>query len=363
MRKIIHIDMDCFYAAIEMREHPELLGQPVAVGGRSDRRGVLCTANYEARKFGVHSAMSSARAIRLCPQLQILPVRFDLYRAESARISAVFGEFTDRIQPLSLDEAFLDVTDSPHCQGSATRIAKSVRARIAEETGLTASAGVAANKFLAKIASDWHKPNGQKVIPPDEVADFVLTLPVTHIWGGGKVTAQKLHHMGLHTCGDLQRLSRDDLARRFGKFGDQLFDLSRGIDERPVTSGGMRRSFSIENTYPKDLAPEACEPALQALHKRLLEKLASFLQARPEHSVKGPCVKLKFADFQTTTVSRVGSNLRFEVYRELLREGLLRSSQSIRLLGCGVRFTAAEQESQLDFFDLMDVPADDPGGS
>jgi DNA polymerase-4 len=356
MRKIIHIDMDCFYAAIEMREHPELRGQPIAVGGRSDRRGVLCTANYEARKFGVRSAMSSARALRLCPQLRILPVRFDLYRAESARIAAIFRGYTDQIQPLSLDEAFLDVSGSPHCQGSATRIAESIRARISSETGLTASAGIAPNKFLAKIASDWHKPNGQKVIPPEEVADFVLTLPVTHIWGVGKVTAQKLHRMGLHTCGDLQHLSRQDLARRFGKFGGQLYDLSRGIDERPVAAGGMRKSFSIENTYAEDLPHDACEGALRSLHERLLERLGSFLQARPEHHVKGPNVKLKFADFRSTTVARVGSNLRFDIYRDLLREGLLRSPQAVRLLGCGVRFTEADDEAQLDFFDLMEEP-------
>ena len=331
-RKIIHVDMDCFYAAIEMRDNPELRGRPIGVGGRSDRRGVLCTANYEARKFGVRSAMSSAKALRLCPQLLIVPVRFDVYRAESARIRGIFEEFTDRIQPLSLDEAFLDVTGSTHCQGSATRIAESVRARITSETGLTASAGVAPNKFLAKIASDWHKPNGQKVIPPDEVSDFVLELPVTRIWGVGKVTAGKLHRMGLHTCGDLQRLGRADLARRFGKFGDQLYDLSRGIDERPVAVGGMRKSFSIENTYPNDLPHEACEAALRPMHERLVERLASFLQARPEHQVKGPTVKLKFADFRTTTVSRGGSNLRFDIFRDLLQQGLLRSSQPVRLV-------------------------------
>ncbi|MFT5128036.1 MAG: DNA polymerase-4 [Rhodothermales bacterium] len=358
MRKIIHIDMDCFYAAIEMREHPELRGQPIAVGGHSERRGVLCTANYEARKYGVHSAMSSARAMRICPSLRILPVRFDLYRAVSARVSAIFREFTDSIQPLSLDEAFLDVTDSTHYQGSATRIAAAIRDRISSETQLTASAGVAPNKFLAKIASDWHKPDGQKVITPAEIADFVFALPVTHIWGVGKVTAQKLHRLSLHTCGDLQKWERNDLARRFGKFGDQLYDLSRGIDERPVTSGGMRKSFSIENTYPEDLEPEACDSALQKLHEQLLERLGSFLQARPEHAVKGLIVKLKFADFQSTTVCRIGSNLRFEVYRELLQDGLLRSSQPLRLLGCGVRFTEAVEEAQLDFFDLIEAPMD-----
>ena len=204
MRKIIHVDMDCFYAAVEMKHRPELRGKPVGVGGSSNARGVLCTASYEARKFGVRSAMSSGRALKLCPDLILVRPNFDLYRRESLAVREIFGRYTDVIQPLSLDEAYLDVSECLHFGGSATLIARDIRRAIADEVGLPASAGVAPNKFLAKIASDWRKPNGQFVIRPGDIDAFMRELPVEKIWGVGKVTAGKMHELGLRTCADIQ---------------------------------------------------------------------------------------------------------------------------------------------------------------
>ncbi|MEM7010896.1 MAG: DNA polymerase IV, partial [Verrucomicrobiota bacterium] len=234
--------MDCFYAAIEMREDPSLVGKPIAVGGGS-KRGVLTTANYEARKFGCRSAMPGWKARELCPQLIFLPVRFDLYREESRRIRQVFAQFTDLIEPLSLDEAYLDVS---HLRSQGSSIAGEIRARIFENTQLTASAGIAPNKFLAKVASDWQKPNGQFEIGDDDVAEFVQQLPVRKIWGVGKRTAEKLERLGAKTCGDLQRWPLNDLTREFGKFGVGLYHLSRGQDDRQVNPDRERKSLVAE---------------------------------------------------------------------------------------------------------------------
>src|SRR5277367_941691 len=227
MRKIIHLDMDCFYAAVEMRERPDLAGQPVAVGGGS-RRGVVTTCNYEARKFGVHSAMPGFQAREKCPQLVFLPVRFDLYRAASEKIRAILRSVTPLVEPLSLDEAYLDVTGMDRY---AWDIAKEIRHRIFDETHLTASAGIAPNKMLAKIASDWRKPNGQFAITPDQVDAFVRDLPVRKIWGVGPKSAEKFERQGVRTCADLQQIPMAELMRRHGKWGRELFDLARGHDE------------------------------------------------------------------------------------------------------------------------------------
>ncbi|RYD34079.1 MAG: DNA polymerase IV, partial [Verrucomicrobiaceae bacterium] len=229
-RKIIHIDMDCFYAAIEERENPSLRGKPLAVGG-SSRRGVLTTANYEARKYGCRSAMPVFKALELCPHLTLVPVRFDLYRAESSRIRAIFGRFTEIIEPLSLDEAYLDVS---HLESSGAVIAREIRAQIREERGITASAGIARNKLVAKIASEWNKPDGQHEVTPEEFDAFIAALPVGKLWGVGKKMRGKLAALGVETCADLQRIDKIELARRFGKWGLELWDLARGIDDRPV---------------------------------------------------------------------------------------------------------------------------------
>ncbi|MCB0387051.1 MAG: DNA polymerase IV, partial [Bdellovibrionales bacterium] len=230
MRKIIHLDMDCFYAAVEMRDRPELKGKPVVVGGRPDSRGVVATANYEARRFGIRSAISCSRAYRLCPETVFIKPDFSRYKQESRHIREIMIRYSSVIEPLSLDEAFLDVTGVDLCGGSATRMAREIRRALWEERGLTASAGIAPNKLLAKIASEVNKPNGQKTVVPGEVDAFMKRLPVESLFGVGKVTAKKLHQLGFKTCGQLQELDQATMIRRFGRWGGQLYWQCRGVD-------------------------------------------------------------------------------------------------------------------------------------
>lgn len=353
-RKIIHVDMDCFYAAIEMRDDPSLRGKAIAVGGSRDRRGVITTCSYEARKFGVHSAMSTARALQLCPELIVLPVRMEAYREESRRIHAIYREFTDRIEPLSLDEAYLDVTGESHCSGSATLMAAAIRQRIAEETGLTASAGIAPNKFLAKVASDWNKPDGQFVIRPDQVAAFMPGLPVNRVFGVGKVTSKRLKGMGVTTCGDLQEVPLAELLRRFGSFGQRLFELCRGIDERPVRVSRERKSLSVEETFARDLADcSAIEAELPPLFEQLVSRLERVRNRQGDTGalpVNTLFVKLKFDNFRITTIQTGGDTPDLDVFRGLARDAWARGERPVRLIGLGVRFqpaATAPSEEQL----------------
>jgi DNA polymerase-4 len=333
--------MDCFYAAIEIRDNPELRGKPVAVGGARDRRGVLTTCNYEARKYGVRSAMPTYMAMQRCPDLIVVRTRFDVYRRESARIREIFHSFTECVEPLSLDEAYLDITALPYPPAT---IAAEIRDRIHEETGLTASAGIAPNKLLAKIASDWRKPNGQFEIRPRDVEDFMKPLSVRRIWGIGQVSAKKLELLGVTTCGQLQRYSRVELHRVFGKFGLELFELCRGIDDRPVLPHRERKSQSTEHTYSENLTSlEACEKKLKGLHAELLEDLKS---SRSAGRVRKIFVKLRFADFSRTTAECVSGEPVLERYMELLEQAYRRKCQSIRLMGVGVRFTPEAEESR-----------------
>lgn len=324
--------MDCFYAAIEMRERPELAGRPIAVGGGA-RRGVVTTANYEARKYGVKSAMPGFQARELCPSLVFLPVRFDLYRAESARIRAILQEYTPLVEPLSLDEAYLDVSAQ---ERYAWDLAKEIRARIFEATQLTASAGVAANKMLAKIASDWRKPNGQFAVPPERVGEFMKALPVRKLWGVGPKSAERLAAMGVETCGDLQGLGRVDLVKRFGRWGDELFDLCRGVDERPVEPHRPRKSLSTESTFEELLRTlEACRTALRPMVGELRDELSAKAADRRVHKV---FVKVKFADFSHTTRECVAGVPELATFLQLLGEAWVRGRKPVRLLGVGVRF-------------------------
>src|SRR3979411_1757451 len=271
-RSIIHLDMDCFYAAIEVRDQPSLKGKPVGVGGARDRRGVLTTCNYEARKFGVRSAMPTFMAIQRCPTLIILPPRFDVYRKEAAVIREILFRFTPLVEPLSLDEAYLDVTDNP---GEPAPLAPVLRGLVFRKTKLTASAGIGPNKLIAKIASDLKKPNGQFAVKPEEVPAFMKELPGPKLWGIGEVTGQKLEKFGIATCGDMQRLSRFTLQEHFGKFGIELYDLCRGIDDRPVEPDRERKSLSNEETFPTDLETLAeCEEKLTELFEELLAALS-----------------------------------------------------------------------------------------
>lgn len=335
--------MDCFYAAIEMRDRPELAGLPVAVGGRSSQRGVLTTANYEARKFGCRSAMPTYKALSLCPQLIVLPVRFEAYHRESDRIREIFLEFTPLIEPLSLDEAYLDVS---HLRSQGAHIAAEIRARIKETTQLNASAGIAPNKFLAKIASDWNKPNGQFEIREPDIAAFMTNLPVRRIWGVGERTAEKLERLGLKTCGDIQRWSLNRLTDEFGKFGVDLYQLSRGQDDGQVKPDRERKSLSTERTFGEDFTTlETCLDQLGPIYEEMTRDLT---ERCPERAIAKSFVKLKFNDFNTTTAECPAREPVWDTYQTLLEEAWSRRrGRTVRLIGAGVRFTPPG-DSQLE---------------
>ena len=346
MRKIIHCDCDSFYASIEMRDNPDLRDKPIAVGGRPDQRGVVATCNYAARAFGVRSAMPMSTALRHCPDLIVVSTNMAKYKEESARVQAIFHEYTDLVEPFSLDEAFLDVSDCQVAQGSATLIAEQIRHRVREEIGITISAGIANNKFLAKIASDWNKPDGQKTIHPGQVATFISDLPGEKIFGVGSVTAKKMHRLGLDTCADLQRLSLLELSQTFGKFGARLYDLCRGQDDRPVSTNRTRKSVSTERTYAVDIPDNAaCEEELLRLFEDLQRRIA---RADCAAEVKSRTLKLRFDDFSTTTVSRAGQTVEIECFRELLDEAWQRKGLPIRLLGIGVQLRGSIASNQRD---------------
>ncbi|MHB1372965.1 MAG: DNA polymerase IV [Thauera sp.] len=357
-RKVIHCDCDCFYAAVEMRDDPRLRGRPLAVGGRAETRGVIATCNYEARAFGVHSAMPTARALQLCPQLILLPPDFERYREASRRILAIYRDYTPLVEPLSLDEAYLDVTGVERCRGSASLMAQEIRSRIHHEVGITASAGIAPNKFIAKVASDWNKPNGQFVVRPQDVDAFVAALPVKKIFGVGKVTAAKLNRLGVNTCGDLRAWSVADLTHEFGSFGASLHHLCRGIDERPVQPDRVRKSLSVETTYTPDLHDlDACRAGLLALLEDFRRR---FERARDRPPVHKAFVKVRFSDFSRTTAECVSSAPDDAVWLRLLAEAHGRKALPVRLLGVGVRFAEDEGEAapaQISLFDSAPAAA------
>jgi len=330
--------MDCFFAAVEVLDNPELASKAIAVGGDPLKRGVIATCSYEARQYGIHSAMPSARAVALCPHLQILPPRIGRYREISTQIRRIFAEFTPVIEPLSLDEAYLDVTDCIIHQGSATRIATAIRSQIYQKIGLTASAGIAPNKMLAKIASDWNKPDGQFVVTPNEVDDFIRQLPVTKLFGVGRVTGAKLQRAGVNSCGDLQSWSETQLQQQFGRFGERLYRLCRGIDERPLETQRQRRSVSVERTFIDDRDDlQACLAELPQLLVNLEQRLKVSSAANTQ-SISTLVIKIKFSDFTQTTVQQGGDQPNLVSYSELLVKGLNRSRKAVRLLGLGVRF-------------------------
>lgn len=334
-RKIIHCDCDCFYASIEMRDDPSLRGKPLAVGGNPQQRGVVATCNYEARQFGIHSAMPMATALRQCPHLIVIPPRMDKYRQASQQVQAIFRDYTSLIEPLSLDEAYLDVSESTACRGSATLIAQEIRRRVRETVGITISAGIAPNKFIAKIASDWNKPDGQYLVTPEEVDDFVRVLPVRKLFGVGKVTAARLSALGINTCEEMRGYSLEQLVAHFGSFGNSLYRLCRGIDERPVNVDRIRKSLSVENTYVSDLPTlAACLDNLPELHEQLLQRLG---RVQDEYRISKKYVKLKFMDFVSTTVEELSNETDIEGYVALFTEGFNRGNRPVRLLGIGVK--------------------------
>ncbi|HKK75826.1 MAG TPA: DNA polymerase IV [Saprospiraceae bacterium] len=351
-RKIIHIDMDAFYASVEQRDHPELRNKPVAVGG-SSLRGVVASASYEARKYGVRSAMPSVTAKRLCPDLIFVKSRFDVYREVSQQIRAIFHEYTDLVEPLSLDEAYLDVTEPKAGPPSATIIAQQIRRRIEAETGLTASAGISFNKFLAKVASDINKPNGMKTILPAEAAAFLDELPVEKFHGIGKVTAKKMRQMGLFTGRDLRRLEKITMVQRFGKVGLHYYHIVRAEDKRPVNPNRIRKSIGAERTFSKDLRtlPEMKDKL------RYITKVVFDYMKKADNYGRSVTLKIKSTDFKISTRSRtfMGEIRSYEVLLRTIFQ-LLEENQeeleAVRLLGVSVSNLSKEHAGegiQLEF--------------
>ena len=343
-RKIIHIDMDAFYASVEQRDNATLRGRPVAVGG-SRERGVVAAASYEARKFGVRSAMPSVTAKRKCPELVFVKPRFDVYRSVSHQIRAIFAEFTPLIEPLALDEAYLDVTENLKAIPSATEIAEEIRARIHAETSLTASAGVSYNKFLAKVASDERKPDGLFVITPKLGPAFVESLPIGKFHGIGPVTQSKMEGLGIHNGADLRNQTLEFLQQHFGKVGPYYFSLARGVDERPVYADRVRKSIGAETTFGADLY--TAEEARVALEP-LIAKVWSYCE---RSTIRGrtATLKAKYADFQQITRSRsvegaIASRAVLEEVVSVLLEPLFPATKGIRLLGVTLSSLDVEQE-------------------
>ncbi len=348
MRKIIHCDCDSFYASVEMRDNPKLQHLPVAVGGRPNQRGVVATCNYAARAFGIHSAMPMSQAVRLCSELVVVPTNMAKYKRESARVQSIFHDYTDLVEPLSLDEAYLDVSQCTVANGSATRIAEDIRQRVREEVGITISAGIAPNKFLAKIASDWNKPDGQFTITPTAVPGFIETLPVEKLFGVGSVTAAKMHKLGLRTCGDLQNVPINNLTRHFGKFGVRLYELCRGIDERQVKTQRVRKSLSAERTFAQDLPSlVACTEALAQLVEELNERID---RAQCRQLITQRLIKLRFTNFRTTTAANTGHAVTTEDFERLLQEAWQRQKLPVRLIGVGVKLLPPANAEQLGLF-------------
>ncbi len=336
-RKIIHVDMDAFYASIEQRDHPRFRGRPVVVGGDPDSRGVVAAASYEARKFGIRSAIPCARAAKLCPDAIFVRPRFEVYRQVSRDIREIFFNYTDLVEPLSLDEAYLDVTDNKVGNPSATLVAREIRDRILDQTGLTASAGIAPNKFLAKIASDLNKPNGQAVIPPERVDDFLRELPVGRISGVGPVTERKMEAIGVLTGGDLREKSIDELTARFGKQGQFFFNLARGIDNRPVSPNRIRKSVSAEQTFGNDYKDlNWLRGHLSQIAERVSERLL-----KSETSGRTITLKVKYDDFEQVTRSRTvdgptnDPDTILRTANDLLKQTEA-GTRKVRLLGIGV---------------------------
>jgi DNA polymerase IV len=345
MRRILHIDMDAFYASVEQRDNPSLRGLPLAVGGQPDRRGVVAAASYEARAFGVHSAMSMAKAVRLCPSLRIVPTDFRRYQDASRTVFAIFREVTPLVEPLSLDEAYLDVTENAWGEMLGMVVAKRLKDRIRSETGLTASAGVAPNKFLAKIASGWKKPDGLTVIAPDRMEAFLQQLPVGALWGVGPVTERKLRARGIERLVDVRTADAQVLRDAVGSLADWLRQLANGVDERPVVSNREAKSSGSENTYPEDLSDldtiraEVAEMAARALgwlaRKRLLARTVT--------------IKVRYDDFTTITRSHTAPPTRDEADLTMRAVRLLEKTEAgrrpIRLLGVSVHNFCADEDA------------------
>jgi len=350
---ILHVDMDAFYASVEERDRPELQGRPVIVGGTPDGRGVVAAANYEARKFGVHSAMPAARAKRLCPQAVFLRSRLNHYAEVSRQIRDVFHRFTPLVEPLSLDEAFLDATASESLFGSSIEIGRQIKQGISAELQLVASVGVAPNKFLAKMASDLKKPDGFVVVAPDQIQQFLDPLPVGRLWGVGRVTGRVLDRLGVRTIRDVRQLRPETLRKHFGEHGQHLWDLSRGIDDRKVVPDREAKSVSHETTFAEDIDD------LETLRAWVLELTEQVARRLRRHELLGRTVQLKvrFSDFRTitraTTLPRPtnGTQEIWQVADKMLSTRLPAKHLAVRLLGVGVSGFDHPEQTQRSLFD------------
>jgi len=356
IRKIIHIDMDAFYASVEQRDRPELKGKPVIVGGDPHERGVVAACSYEARRFGIHSAMPSAKAHKLCPQAVFLRPRFDVYKAVSTEIMEIFYEYTDLVEPLSLDEAFLDVTNNKKGTPSATMIAQEIRKKIHQKVGLSASAGVSFNKFLAKVASDFHKPNGTTVVTPDQAQGFIDRLPIRKFPGVGKVTEKKMLERGIKTGADLKRIDKGELIRLFGKSGGYFYHIAHGEDNRPVTSDRIRKSIGKEITLSEDIDDR--DQMIEIL-ERIAIKVETLLKRR---KIKGRTItlKMKYFDFQSITRSitlkkRIDKATIIMKHVRLLLDNTGAGTRKVRLLGISIS-NFADDDSKAKGYEQLLLP-------
>tara|TARA_Y100000591_G_scaffold281461_1_gene261250 strand:- start:1022 stop:2104 length:1083 start_codon:yes stop_codon:yes gene_type:complete len=348
-RKIIHIDMDSFFASIEIRDNPKLKDKPVAVGGKATERGVLTTCNYLAREYGLHSAMSSKKAIQLCKDVIILPVNIAKYRRESVEIFKIFKCYSKKIEPVSIDEAFIDVSESKYCDCDPEEMARQIRLCIKKDFGLTASAGISSNKLIAKICSDWRKPDNQFSVYDHDIPNFIRDVSLKSIPGIGKVNFEKCKNLNMFTCRDMYEKSRSDLVKLFGSYGNILFDLIRGVDNRKVETDKVRKSVSVEDTFINDLKDiNSCLKKISLLYAKLISRCKS--SNINTGNVREIFIKIKFNDFEVISRQKKSKNLNITEFENLFNMNVITITKPIRLLGLGFKIRNEEEMSQIDIF-------------
>ena len=341
--------MDSFFASLEIKDKPHLTNKPVAVGGKASQRGVLTTCNYVARKYGIHAAMPTKKALELCNDLVVLPVDIEKYRKVSRDIFKIFKCYSKKVEPVSIDEAYLDVTASNYCRGDPEEMAKEIRQCIHQDFGITASAGISSNKLIAKICSNWRKPNGQFSIDDSEIATFIKNVNLKNIPGIGKVNFKKCTSLRMETCKDMYRLSRDELINIFGSYGKMLFDLIRGIDNREIETNKIRKSISVEDTFIDDLVDiNSCQNHIKILYKKLINRCkASSIRSS---DVKEIFIKIKFNNFETITRQKRCSNINLNQFYDLFDKNIIEMRKPIRLLGTGFNLKIQGDSPQYDIF-------------
>ena len=350
-RKIIHVDMDSFFASIEIRDKPYLQNKPVAVAGRANERGVLTTCNYIARGFGLHSAMPTKKAIQLCKDLVIVPVNIEKYKKESKEIFKIFKCYSKKIEPVSIDEAYIDVTDSDYCSGNPETMASQIRSCIQKDFGITASAGISINKLISKICSDWRKPNNQFSVCDYEISSFIKNVNLKKIPGIGKVNFQKCKNLNMHKCEDMYSCSSDKLSNLFGSYGNNLYNLIRGIDNREIETDRQRKSISIEDTFNKDIRSlEGCRDNIEKLYNKLLARCHNLEIS--SNLVKEIFIKIKFNNFESITRQVQCTNLNLNQYIKLFNSNIDVITKPVRLLGVG--FTLKQDNANTIQYDIFD---------